>query len=73
MQFDNDSIKCGVDNRCSAWIFYDRSYFKRYLMATTQVTKGSGSTKMHNSFIETLSLWLPDDNRKIASFGIPES
>ena len=73
MQFDTDSIECGIDNRCSACISHVRSHFKGPLTATTRVIKGYGGTKTHNIFIGTLSLRLEDDNGKITSFEIPES
>ena len=73
MQFDTDSIECGIDNRCSACISQVRSHFKGPQTATMWVINGFGGTKTHNIFIGTLALLLKDDNGKITIFEILES
>lgn len=61
-QFDTDSSRVGIDNRCSACISDQRSDFKGNLRKTNRVIKGFGGHLIKNVWTGTL-VWTVEDNQ----------
>ena len=72
-KFDTDSMKIGIDNRCSACISYDINDFEGPVIKVNRSIKGFGGERVMNVYRGTI-IWRWCDNEGVVhKFKIPNS